>query len=393
MRIPPFHLPLMLSTAASDEERRLLIRIVGERGRWLACQNADWGWVLNNEKKVANEFWETGSTEERLAVLRYWRQYEPARAAQLLSKTWTEDSAEFRTAALSLLQAGLSLRDEALLTQGLADRRKDVRTVAQSLLAKLIGSGLAERMRSRAAALLTFHRGILSKKLEVNLPAMFDPTWKVDGVEEKPPTGIGEKAYWAQQILATIPVGHWTNKFDVEVSALIALASKSEDWGDLLLSSWFRAACLHGESEAAAALITPLLTRPKALPIGMTPQAATAELLRVCDQAARWRLAAAEPQIAWTALPLLTGTPTTDQGRALFAHLRPSLRDGLNPGGSPFAILAARRIPPSLRDESARLLARDNGLSKPAEAFLQALELRAELHAAFSSSTPLPPKS
>jgi hypothetical protein len=37
-----------------------------------------------------------------------------------------------------------------------------------------------------------------------------------------------------------------------------------------------------------------------------------------------------------------------------------------------------------LRDEAARLLERDNGLSKPAEHFLQALDLRAAMHAAFA---------
>jgi hypothetical protein len=120
------------------------------------------------------------------------------------------------------------------------------------------------------------------------------------------------------------------------------------------------------------------------------PQVAAAALLGACHEADRWRIAAAEPDIAWTALPLLTGTPGEAEARAFFEHLWRAMRDGFNPGGSPTAVLAARRIPPALRDEAARRLARDDGLSKPAEAFLQALELRAELHAAFSKSVHTP---
>lgn len=80
----------------------------------------------------------------------------------------------------------------------------------------------------------------------------------------------------------------------------------------------------------------------------------------------------------------LPGTPTVAQGRTLLALLAPALLSGYNPGGSPTAMLAARRIPPGLREEAARLLTRETGLTKPAEAFLRALELRAAIHAAFA---------
>ena len=47
------------------------------------------------------------------------------------------------------------------------------------------------RWSARAEALLTFHRGFLSKKLEITLPAEFDAAWTADGLEEKPPAGVG----------------------------------------------------------------------------------------------------------------------------------------------------------------------------------------------------------
>jgi hypothetical protein len=81
----------------------------------------------------------------------------------------------------------------------------------------------------------------------------------------------------------------------------------------------------------------------------------------------------------------LRGTPTLAQARALLHQIAPALRDGFNPGGSPVAVVAARLMPPSLRDEAVKLLTRDDHLSKPAEAFVQALDLRSALHAAFSA--------
>lgn len=392
-RIPPFFLPTLYEIVSDPGEREQLRRTVGERGRWLARQNPAWAWVVAAAPSPDASLWETGTEDERLATLRDLRASEPARAIGLLDQTWAEDTPEFRLAALALLRPALSLADEPLLTRALGDRRKEVRGAAQALLATLPASGFATRMRTRAEQLLTLQRGLLGKKFEVTLPSAFDAAWKTDAIEEKAPTGIGEKAHWAQQILALVPVAHWTEKFGLDAAALVALGAKSGDWGDLLLGAWFRAACLHRDAAASAALIRPIQTHPKALPPGTNPPAATGALLEACNEAERWRIVAAEADLAWTALPLLTGTPGAAEGRTLFEHLRPALQNGFNPGGSPAAVLAARRIPPELRDEAARRLERENGLSKPAEAFLRALELRAELHAAFSNSTSLPRRS
>lgn len=387
-RVPPFYLPALLRAINDRAERASLRSILGERGRWLARQQPDWAWVAATAPSPDVALWEIGTEDERLATLQHLRATEPARATELVARTWSEDAPEFRLRALALLRPALSLADEALLTRVLTDKRKDLRSAAQALLATLPAFGLATRARSRTEEILVLHRGLLGKKLEVNFPAAFDPAWKADAIEEKPPAGVGEKAHWAQQFLGLVPPAHWTEKFGLDAAALVALAVKSADWGDLLLAGWFRAACLHRDAAMAAALVRPILERGKPLPGGTAPHTAVSSLLAASDEAGRWRIVAAVPDLAWTALPSLTGTPTLADSRTLLGHLSPALRDGFNPGGSPTAVLAARRIPPELRDEAARQLARDNGLSKPAEAFLRALELRAELRAAFSTPSP-----
>jgi hypothetical protein len=392
-RVPPLFLPALFATVTAPEERAVLLRVIGNRGPWLARQNPAWAWVIAAAPQPDPGRWETGTAEERLACLRDLRRGDPAQASALAARTWSDDPPEFRLQVLAELKPTFSLADEPLLTRALGDRRKEVRLAAQAGLAALPESAFARRQLDRAEPLLGLSRGLLGRKLEVVLPAAFDAAWKADAIEEKPPAGLGEKAHWAQQVLGLVPASRWIRKFGIAPAELVALAAKSSDWGDLLLGAWFRAACVHRDSALAAALLKPLLAHPKALPPGTQPEGAITALLAACDDATRWQLAAAEPEVAWLALPWLAGSAPEPAGRALFAHLWPALREGYNPGGAASAVLAARRAPAGLRDEAVRRLARDEGLSKPAEAFLQALDLRAELHAAFSRTPSLPPRT
>jgi hypothetical protein len=393
--VPPFYLRTLFEIVTHESDRALLRQVAGERGCWLARQNSEWTWLIQASPAQASDdsAWETGTTAERLAWFSQVRVADPARALAALEKTWSDEPPDFRVQILALIKPTLSPADEPFLTRVLKERRKDLRLAAQALLAGLPESALAIRMRERAKALLALQRGFLSKKIEVSLPAAFDPDWQVDGIEEQPPTGVGEKAFWAQQILGLVPVAHWARTFDLDVGRLVGMAAGSDEWADLLLGAWFRAACLHGDSDASAALLPPVLTRPKTWPPGTSQHAAVTALFTVCSDKDRWRLAAAVPEMVWSALPLLSGAPVAKEARALLGHLAKTLRDGYNPGGSPGAVLAARRIPHELRAEAAAMLARENGLSKPTEAFLHALELRASMHAAFSDSPPASPHS
>jgi hypothetical protein len=321
--------------------------------------------------------------------LRQWRATEPATGRERLHQTWETEAPEFRLQALESFAIGLSLKDEEFLTSLLSDRRKDIRQQAQVLLATLPDSALANRFRNRANAWLTIKRSFLSKRLEFELPSAFDSAWKADAVEAKPPAGIGEKAFWVQQVLACVPVRHWTQNFEITAEALLKLAVDSE-WGALLLGSWFRSTLLHRDMQAAAALFPIVASNPKCLPAGTSLPQALATLLKICDEPTRWALLekhGGEHGLAWSWLREIKIQPSLAQSRMLLSLLAPALRDGFNPGGSPQAMLAARWIAPELRAHAEKLVQREAGLSKPAEAFLQARDLRATLHSAFLSTS------
>lgn len=390
--IPPFFLPRLLDTA-QPAERAAVAAVTGERGLWLAGLNPEWSWLLAAAPATDDlALWETGTPPERLACLARWRVTDPATGRERLRQTWPDETPDFRQRALALLATGLSQEDEDFLAPLLTDRRKDIRQQAQALLASLPESALADRLRQRAQGWLTLKRGLLSKKLELALPAAFEPDWKKDALDEKPPAGVGEKAFWVQQVLACVPVRHWTETFALPVETLFKLALDSE-WAELLIRSWLRSAMLHRNADAAAALFPVVAANPKCLPSGLALPSALASLLVLCDDPVRWQLLekhGGDHGLAWAWLREIATPPDPARSRVLLALLAPELRDGLNPGGSPQAVLAARWIAPELRPQAEALVRREAGLSKPAEAFLQALELRATLHTAFTKKTNQP---
>lgn len=262
-RVPPEALPALLGTGATRLDLREAIRpVLGERGTWLATLNPDWTWV-SDAASGDDSAWETGERAARLAVLERWRRVDPGRARDLVARTWKEDPPEDRTAFLAALDPGLSMADEAFLETALLDRRKEVRHTAAGLLARLPDSALVKRMVDRAAALLRWTAGTdgswarLARArpavLEVTLPDQCDKAMQRDGLEVRPPQGLGEKAWWLIQMLEVVPLRTWTRAWNVAPTDIVA-ASQAGEWKDVLIEAWTRAATRQHDAEWADAL-------------------------------------------------------------------------------------------------------------------------------------------
>jgi hypothetical protein len=232
--------------------RNAIVKVIGKRGLWLAQQHPDWCYAIY---EVEESDWETSPRETRLALLKKLRATAPTRARALVAATWQQETPEDRAAFLSTFQTGLSLEDEPFLTAALDDRRKEVRKAAADLLARLPESALVKRMIERVQPLLTLKRKMLGKdKLEVLLPAACDKTMQRDGIEAKPPhSGIGEKAWWLQQMLGAIPPSFWNQLFEATAEDLMQILPK--DWRDEFLTGWAQAAIRFGDTRWIEALL------------------------------------------------------------------------------------------------------------------------------------------
>ncbi len=254
---PPETLPALLGLG-KKELRKLVLPVLGERGRWLAGCNPAWAYAL---APLDEEAWETGQLELRVRLLEDLRAGMPpssqrvAKARSLVQSTWETDSPEAHAAFVAAFANGLSMDDEPFLDTCLDDRRKEVRDAALNLLVRLPGSNLVARTLSRLEPVLKYKSKLIgSDGLEVSLPEKLDASAKRDG------TGgvalrksMGEKANWLAQMLASIPPSIWCRKWSRPPEKLIQAALASE-WKEALLLGLLLAAERSGDAEWAAAL-------------------------------------------------------------------------------------------------------------------------------------------
>ena len=233
--------------------RRVVLPVLGARGRWLAAQNPDWNAFTGSAEPRA---WTEGQRKERLAALEDLRAQDPAAACQLLASTWSQESPAERLVFLPLLADGLSLADEPFLETVLDDRRKDIRQAAVALLACLPGSGLVQRMTARVRGLLTWKSGLLRGSVEVTLPSACNADMLRDGIDPRPPAGspLGEKAWCFAQLLSFVPPRTWSGAWNKRPQQILDTVRKHE-WEAALLEGWQEAALRAQDGEWLEALV------------------------------------------------------------------------------------------------------------------------------------------
>jgi hypothetical protein len=252
-RLPARFLPRLLDAATRQPALRpQLLPVLGERGRWLARVQAEWAWAgAGADIDPDDAAWDTGTPEQRLAALRAWRERDPQGARAALIAAWPSETPEQRAALLAALAVNPSLDDEAFLETALDDRRKEVRTAAQQLLASVPGSQLGQRMLARLLPLLRLEKPWLGKaRIDVTLPLEYHADMRRDGVGMASHPGIGEKAAWVVDMLAAIDPRFWSRQFERTPRECIALAEASE-FTAALLRGWALGALRQAQADTA----------------------------------------------------------------------------------------------------------------------------------------------
>jgi hypothetical protein len=420
--LPPAWLPELLDLARQNTELRPRIaQALGARGEWLARQNPDWAGLLPvTDRDAILERWATGAFADRLDVLRAVRQTDPDLGRELVASTWEQEPPREREAFLTALGVNLSMADEPLAEAALSDRRKEVRTAAVQLAARLPASRFCRRMTERARPLLAFTPGDKGSlrtlgrskpaRLEVTLPEAYDKAMQRDGIDAKPPPGVqmGERAWWLTEFLAGTPLNTWLDAWPTTPDELVKAAEG--EWRDALWLGWAAAAYHQRDAAWADSLLEAalgVLTRVR----GATAAEARYEG-RLCDTVARY---------AWFALPAarqeaflveafrtesrdlhdehlavtllnLPGTVWTEQvGRLFLRSLRARTENAVAARFSDWQLRGwlktyARAIPASLAGEAAatwdRASLAGNPWSSAIDDFLTVLQFRHDMLAA-----------
>lgn len=259
LRPPAESLPALLDRArrADPGLRSLVAEAGGPRASWLARLNPDWDFVIA-PVLTGQDAWRLGDPAQRRSYLAGLRSRDPGGARELIAASWRE-AAKDRVMFLSVLADNLSLADEPLLENALADPADDVRSRAAYLLASLPGSALGERMATRARGFLRLHQGIHGKRLIIN-PARRDGSMRQDGITMVSVVTQADRAHLIGEVLARTPLRTWTGDFGMTPAEVVALPAGS--WAPVLLAGWSRAAVAQRDHDWMDALTRRALTGP-----------------------------------------------------------------------------------------------------------------------------------
>jgi len=250
--VPPETLPALLGLG-KHKLRKLVLPVIGERGKWLAGQNPSWSYALGRED--ADEVWETGTRLERVELLERLRERDPKHAIELIQSTWEQDPYEERAVFVVALSNGLSIDDEPFLESCLDDSRKEVREAALNLLIRLPRSKHAKRTSARLEPFLEYKSHFIGKdSLHINLPEQVDAAAKRDGISGATlHKKLGKQANLLAQMISLTPPSLWNEKWEQTPERILQAALKSE-WKDALILGWSLATERSEDSDWAAAI-------------------------------------------------------------------------------------------------------------------------------------------
>jgi len=261
-RAPEDYLPELLELGRQHGAlREAIAAVAGERGKWLGQRHPGWAYVA-------------GETDTADFAIR--RRRDPAQAREELAAEWPALDTEARESRLAALAIGLSMDDEPLLESALDDKRKEVRSAAADLLARLPHSRFADRMRERLEPLLAFTPPQSARifppsagskvRFDITPPAACDKAMQRDGIQAKMPVEVsyqlnelGEKGWWLLQMIGFLPPGYWCERWGQTPDQLLMIL-QGNDWRDAVQNGWTQAAVRFRDQAWAKALYPLTLT-------------------------------------------------------------------------------------------------------------------------------------
>ena len=240
--LPTALLPSLMARDDINEWWHLIEVSLSETGKWLLSQHPKWNIRV---KKPSDGLWHTGDKFQRMSLFRFWRLNTPAVAVEHLKATWEAENYRDKKAFIKALAIGLSSDDERLLEIALLDNRKEVRSEAAPLLAKLPLSEYGERMFQRALDTMFYEKG----NWHFRIPDEPDQVAVADGVLAIDPTWKGgAKAAYLGQIFSKIPPSRWELHFEAEPVEVLKLFARTE-WSNVIHRALANAAVFHDDEK------------------------------------------------------------------------------------------------------------------------------------------------
>jgi len=261
--LPAEYLPALMEIAFDLEvDNELLQKACGNRLIWLAGLRDAWQVYLS----VTASVWKTGSHSQRLR----WFKLQRRKMGKGSHKLWPEIQKTASSTELikftQALKEGLGKADEEKLEPLLDHRRKEVRTTAFSLLAKIPNTDLGKRMQLRAEKCLS----IENETLNITLPKV-EKGWERDGflTFSYAASGLGKKAGYFCHMLACVPPDFWAEKYSLSPHTWIDKIFESE-WSSATFLAFVIASIRYQQKEWAPILLETLFQKKELLDVVKT---------------------------------------------------------------------------------------------------------------------------
>ena len=386
-RLPDQWLPELMSLAAQAEDAEAFRDLGGTRAAWLAgifpsLAGTTW-WAIGDDWDTA---WAAATSgPARAALIRGFREVDPAGARRSLVDWWSEIPSDDRARVLAAVETNIGEADEPLLAQALEDRRADVRRTAARLLVLLPEAPLTSRLEDIARPLLET-AGLIRKTLKVTLPTPSDELEAI-GIGGRPGAGYGERAWLLRSVLAQVRPGRWNEWLRVDAAGLLDQAARSEE-ARPLLEGWVEATGRFGDPAWAVATL-----RNK-----LVPTKVSVDLEQVLDGLSRDDRAHAvtaaadvEPSLL-AALAATVGAPWPEPlGNAVLVAAGVAGREQFPRAGLYELVrVAALHLPPDRAEELESVASYQDELRPALSDAVETIRLRARIHEAFAAVPPLP---
>jgi hypothetical protein len=243
---PPKSIVILIGLAESlpKKFRPKINQVIGERGRnLLQFKGLDWQPTL---QLTDNQIWEEGRLAERREFFMVLRKENPAKAIELLEKTWSQESLTDKVAFLEIIKNNFQTTDTAFLTQILPEFKfkskekkseKAARKIIVGLLISVENSDLQNQVFESFKALFPKEKskGLLGwfgkDDKKFYLPEQEDEFWnqtKMDnnfGFENSPDVAIFKtnQRYWLSCFLEIIPFEFWEKLFEKDTLKTVNL--------------------------------------------------------------------------------------------------------------------------------------------------------------------------
>lgn len=202
--VSPDLIPALLQPANSTTID-FIQAVCGERGRWLAALNPQWSSLY--EASVDSEEWETASFSKRKELLTYIRKNAPEKAAELVSGSFQQESAQKRLELLEHFAIRPGIYDEAFLISLQKDRSSKVKELAFAYLKRIKGTQVNQLYLNFLSQVLRVEeerRLLIAKKKVLRLQTDVQPSKELfeAGLEKiSSQKGFSDHWFWAMQCL------------------------------------------------------------------------------------------------------------------------------------------------------------------------------------------------